>query len=114
MLVNYSEFALYEATSKKRSVVNWFNQQNYIREKDSYKDAQIFAKIIQENLLTYHLQPIVDAKTGEIFGYEALMRTNCADINMTPIQLLKIADEQNNSCATGLGRRSCSVGAVLG
>lgn len=99
MLVNYSEFALYEATSKKRSVVNWFNQQNYIREKDSYKDAQIFAKIIQENLLTYHLQPIVDAKTGEIFGYEALMRTNCADINMTPIQLLKIADEQNNMYA---------------
>lgn len=95
-LVNYSEFALYEATANRRSVINWFNESNYLREKDSYKNAQILNRLISDNLFTYHLQPIVDAKTGDIFGYEALMRINADDIDMSPLQILRIADEQNN------------------
>lgn len=95
MLVNYSEFALYEARTDKRHVINWFSEDNYIREKDSYKNAQIFSRIIQDNLITYHLQPIVETQTGEIVAYEALMRTS-GDIKMTPTQILKIAESQNN------------------
>lgn len=95
MLVNYSEFALYEARTDKRHVINWFSEENYIREKDSYKNAQIFSKIVQDNLLTYHFQPIVETKTGEIVAYEALMRT-IGDIKMPPTQILKIAASQNN------------------
>ena len=95
MLVNYSEFALYEARSDRRHVINWFSEENYIREKDAYKNAQIFAKIVQENLLTYYLQPIVETTTGNIVAYEALMRT-VGDIKMTPKQILTIASNQNN------------------
>lgn len=95
MLVNYSEFALYEARTDKRYVINWFSEESYIREKDSYKDAQIFARIIQEGLVTYYLQPIVETQTGEIVAYEALMRTT-GDIKMPPTQILKIAKSQNN------------------
>lgn len=95
MLVNYSEFALYEARTDKRHVINWFSEENYIREKDSYKNAQIFSRIIQDNLLTYHFQPIIETQTGDIVGYEAFMRTS-GDIKMTPLQILKIADSQNS------------------
>ena len=95
MLVNYSEFALFEAKSSKRAVINWFSEENYAREKDSYRNALTFSRIIQENLLTYYLQPIVETQTGEIVAYEALMRT-VGDIKMTPKQILKIAEEQNN------------------
>ena len=95
MLVNYSEFALYEARTDRRSVINWFSEENYIRDKDSYKDALIFSRIAQENLLTYYFQPIVETHTGEIVAYEALMRTS-GDIKMTPTQILKIAESQNN------------------
>ena len=95
MLVNYSEFALYEARSDRRHVINWFSEENYIREKDAYKNAQIFARIVQENLLTYYLQPIVETTTGNIVAYEALMRT-VGDIKMTPKQILAIASNQNN------------------
>ena len=95
MLVNYSEFALYEAKNGRRGVINWFSEENYNRDKDSYRNAQIFSRIVQENLLTYHLQPIVEAHTGEIVGYEALMRTT-GDIKMTPAQILKIAESQND------------------
>ena len=95
MLVNYSEFALFEAKTSKRAVINWFSEENYIHEKDSYRNAQTFARIVQENLLTYHLQPIVETQKGEIVGYEALMRT-VGDIKMTPTQILKIAAAQND------------------
>ena len=95
MLVNYSEFALYEARNDRRSVINWFSEENYIREKDSYKNAQQFSRIVRENLLTYYLQPVVETHTGEIVGYEALMRT-VGDIRMSPTQILKIAAGQND------------------
>lgn len=95
MLVNYSEFALYEARADRRHVINWFSEENYIREKDSYKNAQLFSRIVQDNLLTYCLQPIVETQTGDIVAYEALMRTT-GDIKMAPKQLLAIAGSQNN------------------
>lgn len=50
----------------------------------------VFNLLIENNLFTYHYQPIVDAKTGEIIAYEALMRT-CGGINMTPMEILDTA-----------------------
>lgn len=94
-LVNYSEFALYEARSAKRSVINWFSDESYVREEDSYRNAQIFLNIIRNNLVTYYMQPIVDTHTGDIFGYEALMRTT-GENRMPPKQILRIANEQNS------------------
>ncbi|MDE5771909.1 MAG: EAL domain-containing protein, partial [Ruminococcus sp.] len=93
--VNYAEFALYEARTDKRHVINWFSEENYMREKDSYRNAQIFSEIIRNNLFTYYLQPIVDTHTGEIFAYEALMRTT-GDVRMSPKNIIKTAEEQNN------------------
>ncbi len=95
MLVNYSEFALYEARTDRRHVINWFSESNYIREKDAYKNAQLLNKIITENQLTYHVQPIVETTTGNIVAYEALMRCN-GDVKMEPRQILSIAASQNS------------------
>lgn len=95
MLVNYSEFALYEARTDRRHVINWFSEENYIREKDAYKNAQIFNRMITENLLTYYVQPIVETTNGNIVAYEALMR-GVGDVKMEPKQILSIASSQNN------------------
>lgn len=46
--------------------------------------------IVKENRLTYHFQPIVDAHTGDIIAYEALMRVT-GGIRMNPLELLDIA-----------------------
>ncbi|MBR6070757.1 MAG: GGDEF domain-containing protein [Ruminococcus sp.] len=95
MLVNYSEFALYEARADRRHVINWFSEENYVREKDSYKNAQLLTRIVMDNMLMYYVQPIVETTTGEIVAYEALMRT-VGDIKMEPKQILSIASSQNN------------------
>lgn len=95
MLVNYSEFALYEARTDHRHVINWFSEESYIREKDAYKNAQLFNRMIMDNQLTYHVQPIVETTTGNIVAYEALMRS-VGDLKIEPKQILAIAATQNS------------------
>lgn len=50
----------------------------------------VFDNIMKNNLLTYYLQPIISAKTGDIFGYEALMRTN-GPVRLSPLEVIDIA-----------------------
>ena len=53
-----------------------------------------FSLLMEKNLFRYHFQPIVDAKTGLIFAYEALMRTDGL-INLSPLDVLAVAREYN-------------------
>ena len=59
--------------------------------KDLYSE---FNLLIEKNLFTYFFQPIIDAKTGDICAYEALMRTS-GGIKMSPLEILDIAKEYN-------------------
>lgn len=51
-------------------------------------------EIITANRFSYALQPIVDAASGEIEGYEALMRTD-AGVNVSPMAVLDCATRKN-------------------
>lgn len=61
-------------------------------EKSSEVEYPIFELLIERNLFTYHFQPIVDAHTGDIYGYEALMRTD-KELDLKPDQILEAAAE---------------------
>ncbi len=56
---------------------------------DVYKRFEL---LIDKNLFSYHFQPIINARTGEIVAYEALMRPD-RSINMNPIEVLQTAEE---------------------
>ena len=53
-----------------------------------------FSLLMEKNLFRYYFQPIVDARTGVIYAYEALMRTD-GMINLNPLEILGIAREYN-------------------
>lgn len=54
-------------------------------------EAKIVKKLLDNNEFRYHFQPIVSAKTGEIFGYEALMRAEVGAY-LPPTIILKYAE----------------------
>lgn len=56
-------------------------------DRDNY---HAFSLLLEKNLFKYHFQPIVSAKNGEIYAYEALMRTD-ESIGMSPLEVLETA-----------------------
>ncbi len=68
-----------------------FLQDNYGSMSDKLSH---FQKLLELNLFQYHFQPIVDARTGEIFAYEALMRTDHDTLDLTPTEILDLATKE--------------------
>lgn len=55
------------------------------------KESTIVSDILDQNRFLYHFQPIVDARTGEIYSYEALMRADVTPF-ISPLKILKYAE----------------------
>ena len=58
---------------------------------EELNEAKTVGNILDHNLFTYHFQPIVNAKDGSIYAYEALMRTN-VEPRVSPLQVIKYAE----------------------
>lgn len=61
-----------------------------LTEEDLERD-RIVAEILDENLLEYYFQPIVNARTGQIYAYEVLMRTS-GDVYVSPLDIIQSAE----------------------
>ena len=55
------------------------------------EERMMVAKMLNDNLLTYHFQPIVSTSDGSIFSYEALMRSK-TDKMISPLDIIKYAN----------------------
>ncbi len=89
--------ALLRISSKNRDALDSKPQSRYIAPREGEQDPELRStvnKILDTNDIDYHFQPIVSAKTGEIFGYEALMRMP-EKYGVSPLTLLKYATEEN-------------------
>ncbi len=62
------------------------------REKDiEIENFGKFNRMLEKNSFQYHFQPIVNAKNGSIYAYEALMRSP-KEIGLSPREILKYAE----------------------
>lgn len=74
-LIHYAYFAMYTVKNTSKGNIKEFSLKSYEKNVYLLKGREELNRLIDEALVTYHFQPVVDAATGVIFGYEALMRS---------------------------------------
>ncbi len=87
-----AEFTLFEAIAKGIGSICLYSDELYEQQKNEYDKMRRFTKLMDNNLFTYHFQPIVSARNGDIVAYEALMRTE-KGIDMYPLEILSTASK---------------------
>ena len=85
-----AEYALYEAVSNGVGSICLYSVEKYESQKGEYAGIRKFLHLIDNNLFSYHFQPIVEVQTGNVVAYEALMRTD-KSIGMRPVEVLGYA-----------------------
>lgn len=89
-LLRFADFAMYMVKKNGKGRFTEFNIESYNQEAYQLQCQKELDMILEREALEYHFQPIVDAVTGEIFGYEALMRPQTDNIQ-NPAELLALA-----------------------
>ncbi len=59
---------------------------------EELKTRELVFDIIEKNLFIYHFQPIINAHNGEVYSYEALMRSNTEEA-VSPLVILRQAEK---------------------
>lgn len=93
-LTRYADFAMYTAKNSIKGTFCEFSREDY--DKNSYllHSREELNNLIEHRLLNYYFQPIVDAISGEVFAYEALMRSRLPTLS-SPLEVLALARAQS-------------------
>ncbi|MDL2292602.1 bifunctional diguanylate cyclase/phosphodiesterase [Acholeplasma sp. OttesenSCG-928-E16] len=93
-LMHLADYAMYEAKTSAKGSIKYFDRDSY--EKNAYiiQNKEALDTLIEKELVDYHFQPIVNLKTGEVFGYESLMRSK-VDTFKTPLEIIGVAQSQH-------------------
>lgn len=92
-LIRYADFAMYQVKHTKKGEVKNFDVESYNQNSFMLHSKEELDRLIEEQLVTYVFQPIVDVANGEVFAYEALMRPQVLSLS-SPIEVLKLARSQ--------------------
>ncbi len=93
-MVKNTSFAVYEASMFRKSEPNFFSPDAFRRQETEYMKDTKLRTLLDRNELQYKFQPIVSAKTGKIYAYEALMRTK-TEVGLSPVDVLELATRQD-------------------
>lgn len=93
-LREYADFAMYEAKNGHKGELRRFNRADYDNQMMLLRTKDDLNRLFEEHLVDYHFQPIVDVRTGEVAGYEALMRLRMPSIP-TPDCVIRLARSQS-------------------
>lgn len=92
-LMKYADFAMYQVKCSQKGEVKEFNRNAYQEKMYRNQNRLEFHRLIENEQVDYHFQPIFDGKTGEPFAYEALMRVDFSTLK-SPETVLKLAREE--------------------
>lgn len=91
-LKKYADFAMYQVKHSHKGRMCDFDIGSYHQEAYAAQTQQDFERLLQEELVSYHFQPIYSARSGRIAAYEALMRVDLPTLH-SPAQVMQLAHE---------------------
>jgi diguanylate cyclase (GGDEF)-like protein len=89
-LMRYADFAMYTIKNNKKGSIAEFDIDTYNKDSILVTGIEEMNRIIDECSIKYAFHGIVSAKTGEIYGYEALMRPQ-SEILKSPLEFIRLA-----------------------
>ncbi|MEF9915921.1 MAG: EAL domain-containing protein [Lachnospiraceae bacterium] len=92
-LIFFADFAMYQVKQNAKGKMVEFDLGVYNKEQHLSARKQELKVLIRDGLVEYHLQPIVDAKTGAVYGYEALLR-GTTPVLQSPLDILRLAKSE--------------------
>ena len=93
-LKKYADFAMYQVKHSRKGALGEFDLGSYNQEAYAIQARADLHRLIEHEMLTYHFQPIVNARTGQVVAYEALMRSTLPTLK-SPDTIMKLAREEN-------------------
>lgn len=92
-LLKLSDFAMYEAKHQRKGTLVQFDRESYLKNAYLLENRETINKLIDEEMVRFAFQPIVELSTGEVYGYEALMRPTHEGF-FSPLEVLRVATAQ--------------------
>ena len=102
MLVRSADLALYRSKDAGGNVVFAFEPQLHAEAEERRVLELALRRALERNEFNLHFQPVVNASTGAIESFEALLRWNNAELGMiSPAKFIPIAEEARLITAIG-------------
>jgi EAL domain-containing protein (putative c-di-GMP-specific phosphodiesterase class I) len=92
--LKYADFAMYEAKHKEKGTLFEFDPNDFQETYYLFENREAINLLLDEELIHFACQPIVNLKTGETFAYELLMRS-LMDNFKNPMEILAVAAAQS-------------------
>lgn len=89
-LIKFADFAMYKGKKSTKGELKEFDKDMYIKESFMLSGKGELNRILDDELVNFAFQPIIDVKNGELHAYEALMRPKSETLG-TPDKFLQLA-----------------------
>ncbi len=93
-LIKYADYTMYKMKKNSKGEVAYYDNSTIDKTLFLAKNSGFLDEFLEKELLDFAMQPMVDAKTFKVIGYEALMRPQ-SDIISTPYLLLELAKAES-------------------
>ncbi|MBD5559694.1 MAG: EAL domain-containing protein [Clostridia bacterium] len=93
-LLKLSDYAMYEAKHSDKGSLLEFNEQAYEKNAQTVKGREELRRLLEGSRFNFAFQPIVDLRSTDVYGYEALLRSEI-DYFKAPEDILTVARAQS-------------------
>lgn len=93
-LLRFADFAMYHAKNTKKGDMASYDALAYMNKAYLLNATEALNTLIEKKQVRYAFQPIVEASSGKVFGYEMLMRPQVKELR-GPLEVLMLARHQS-------------------